>query len=376
MITIPTTAQIYTNTLANLQSSLGITNPIVKKTFLIPIATVWAGLLTIWYKTLGQIQANIWVDTCDDATLLRFGFVILARYPYPAVQAKYNIQVTTTVIGSHIPAGTVFKSDDSSTNPSMLYVLDTNHTMAGYTDYIVVRAMVGGTGSQLAIGDTMTLTAPLTNIGNSASVLSEAVTPVDAETLTDYRAKVIQKIQLIPGSWSAVDYRLIGIEVAGVKQIYAYTDLITANTVDVYVEGETYGAIPSASTLIVNNVNTAITPYVPLGVHTVNYNSCNTNIIAITITSGAFLAFTTAQQTLITNAVVAFINTVRPFIASCDLIQNRNDTISAYNLYSVVSGAVPGYGFTSITFTVDSVPTATYVSDLGNIPFCNSVTFA
>jgi hypothetical protein len=87
MITIPTTATLYSNILANLQSSLGITNPIVKRTFLIPLAVVLAGVMTLWYKTLGQVQNNIWVDTCDDDTLLRFGFVILGEYPTPAIQA-------------------------------------------------------------------------------------------------------------------------------------------------------------------------------------------------------------------------------------------------------------------------------------------------
>ena len=375
MITIPTTATLYSNILANLQSSLGITNPIVKRTFLIPLAVVLAGVMTLWYKTLGQVQNNIWVDTCDDDTLLRFGFVILGEYPTPAIQARYTVQITATATGT-ISAGTIWKSDDNSANPGLLFTNDTAVTLSVGTVTFTVRCLTGGVIGNMNIGDTMTLTAPLPNITQQATINTQTVAGVDAETMAHYRMRVIEKIQLVPGSWSAADYRLIGSGVIGVRQIYAYTDLGSSNTVDVYVEGETYGAIPSASTLVVSAVQSAIAPNVPLGVHYVNYTSCNTNIIAITVTMGGFPAFTSAQKTLITTALVDFVNTVRPFIAACDAIQNRNDFISAYNLYPFISGVVPGYGFSSVTFTVDSVAAATYQADLGNIPFANSVTFA
>ena len=376
MNTIPSTSTLYSNILSNLQTQLGITNPIVKKTFLIPLAAMWAGVMTVWYKTLAQVQANIWVDTCDDTTLLRFGYIILARYPYQAIQGQYSCFITGTS-GTVIPAGTVWKADDTSASPGQLYTNDSPYTIPSLsTPVIVLRALTGGTIAQLAIGDTLTVTAPIVGLNNTATVHIETVTPIDGELLSDYRTKVIEKIQLIPGSWSAVDYRLLGVEVAGVRQIYAYTDLTTGNTVDVYVEGTTYGAIPSASSTVVTNVQTAIAPDVPLGVHTVNYASSNTNIIAVNVVVTPYPALSSAQQSLITTALVDFINTVRPFIASADTIASRNDIISAYNLFPVISSVIPGVPFSGVTFTVDTVAATTYQADLGNIPYCNSVTFS
>ena len=194
MITIPTITTLYTNILNNLKTSLGITATLVKKVFLIPFSGVWAGMLKQVYLYIGQTQANIWVDTCDDATLLRFGYTILGRPPFSTTAAVYRVTVTGTT-GASIPAGTIFRSDPTSTNPNMLYIADTGLVMPSPTFNILLRALTGGLTAQLALGDTMTVTAPLPLIDSQVTVYEEFVTPIDAESLTKYRAKVIEKIQ-------------------------------------------------------------------------------------------------------------------------------------------------------------------------------------
>jgi uncharacterized phage protein gp47/JayE len=375
MNTLPTTSQIYSNLINNLQTQLGITNPIVSKTFLVPFCTALAAALSAEYKIAGQVQADVWPDTCDDDTLLRFGFIILGRYPYAAIQGQYAVTVTGTS-GTTVPVGTVWVANNNSACAGQLFTNDSAYTLSGTSGSMTIRAMVGGTAARFAIGDTCNLTAPIINIGTTATVTAETVTPVDAETLPAYRSKILEKIQAPSGSWNAADYRTWGLTVAGVRQIYAYTDISTSNVVDVYVEGTTYGAIPSASAYIVGEVGTAINPLYPLGVHAVNYNSCATDIIAVTVIAGSFPPFTTAQQTLVTTAVRDFINTVRPFIAGADNIANRNDVMSAYNLYPVISGAVPGFGFSGLTFTVNGTAATTYQAIFGNIPYCSTVNFA
>jgi uncharacterized phage protein gp47/JayE len=375
MTTLPTTTQIYNNLINNLTTQLGITDPLVSKTFLVPFCTALAASLSSLYKVAGQTQADVWPDTCDDDVLLRFGYSILGRYPYAAVQGQYTIKVSGTT-GTTIPVGTVWVANNNAACPGQLFTNDSAYTLPGTLGTMTIRAMVGGLVSRFAIGDTCNLTAPIINIGTTATVLTETVTPVDAETLTAYRAKILEKIQAPSGSWNAADYRTNGLTVAGVRQIYAYTNVSTANEVDVYVEGTTYGAIPSASPSIVSEVQAVIDPLAPLGVHSINYATSATDLIEVTVIAGSFPPFTSAQQTLVTTAVRDFINTVRPFIAGADNIATRNDIMSAYNLYPVISGAVPGFGFSGLTFTVNGTAATTYQAIFGNIPYCSTVNFA
>jgi hypothetical protein len=373
MSTIPTIQDLKDRFLANIMAELDITLNPVGMAFLTIFAGVLAGMLYPFYLLIGMLQRDQWVDLCSLEMLKRYGRIILGRNMFAARKGKYKIAVTG-VIGATVPATQVYKSDDSSFSPGKLFqIVGGAYTLISSPDYITVQALEGGLSSRLQVGDTLTAVSPIVNVDAGATVAVESTVPIDAETESEYRKAAIDKIQLEPGSWSAVDYRIVGDEVAGVLQTYAYADSGTSSVVDVYLQGEVPGTPIGGS--IITDYQTALELVLPLDVWDVNYAGSTINTIDITVHMGTFTPYTTAQKALIDAALDNFINSVRPFIASCDAIDERNDVIALYNLSSVIAGAVPGYGFSSVTFDVNSTPSTFFQADNGQIAFRTSTTY-
>lgn len=375
MTTIPTIQDLYNNILASLEATYSITINDVGHNLLEAKASVLAAQLYMNYLAVGDVQKNVWPDTADSVenggTLERFGVSILGRWPDAAVAGVYEATVTGTV-GAVIPGTTVFKSDNTATSAGKLFQIQGgDFTLASSPDTITIIALAGGTDSVLEVGDTLTSTSPLTNVTSQITISAVTTDPVDAEDIEEYRTKILEKILLEPGSWSAVDYRLVGLNVTGVGQTYAYNKSGASGEVDVYLQGNTPVASPgpSASPTVVSDYETALDLVLPLGVWQANVASSTIRNIAITITMGSFSAFTVAQKADIEAALSDFVNNVHPFIAAADDVADRNDTIATYNLTSVVAQAVPGYGFSGLTFTVAGTPETEWIADNGEIPF-------
>ena len=372
MTALPNISTIYANILADLEAEFSVTLNPFGKAFLVAMAGVFSGLLWLIYLAIGDVQKNIWIDTCDYPTLLRYGKVILGRLPFAATPGQYTATATGTVAAT-IPGTTVYKADDTAENPGVLYQISAPFVMPGSAGTITINALAGGLASQLQVGDTLTAQAPIALVNSVITILAEVVTPIDAEGLEDYRTKCIEKIQLQPGSWSAVDYRLVGITVTGVEQTYAYATSGASAEVDVYLQGTIPGT-PIAGGVI-TAYTTALELVLPLSVWDVHYYASAIKNVDVTITMGTFTAFTTAQKAAISAALTSFINGVHPFIASADDVVDRNDRIATFNLNSVITAAV-NTGFSTVTFTVTGLGTvANWQADNGQIPFFNSVTY-
>ena len=140
--------------------------------FLRALASVQAAKLKLFYLAAAFLQKNLFADTADSeslgGTLERFGRVKLNRNPFPAVPGEYDFDVTGS-IGATIPAQSTFKSNDSSSNPGYLYVLDNAVTLTATTQTVTLRALVAGLDSALEVADTCTSTAPiaLVNVDNT-----------------------------------------------------------------------------------------------------------------------------------------------------------------------------------------------------------------
>ena len=373
MSTIPTIDELRDRFLANIEAEYSITISPVGLAFLWVLATVLAGMIYPLYLLVGMLQRDQWIDLCSLDMLKRYGRIILNRNMFAARQAKYKLTVTGT-IGGVIPATQVYTSNDSSESPGKLYQITGGaFVMTATTDLITVQALEGGLASQLQVGDTLTATMPMPLVDSLATVAIEERAPIDAETEAEYRKACIDKIQLDPGSWSAVDYRLVGDEVAGVLDTYAYANSGSSAVVDAWLQGEIPGTPIGGS--IISDYQTALELVLPLGVWDVNYGASVINTIDITVTMGTFTPYTTAQKATIDAALDDFINSVRPFIASADPVDGRNDVIATYNLSTVISQAVPGYGFSAVTFDVNGTPTTFFQADNGQIAFRTSTTY-
>ncbi len=390
MITIPTLSTLYQGILTDLQTQYGVTIPLVGKVFLRAMAGVQAAKLKLYYLAIASLQKNIFVDTADPeslgGTLERFGRVKLNRNPFPATAGQYSIRVNGT-IGAVIPASTTFKSDDTSLNPGMLFILDNAFTLITGIDLITVRALTSGDASKLNINDTLTATSPIAQVNNGAVVISTVVQPLNAEDIEAYRQKVINSYQLSPQGGSAVDYRLWSQDASGVERVYPYASNGNINQIDLYVEATTASSTdgkgtPSASTLLAVqeviefNPNTSL-PLLergrrPLGVWQVNYFPVTIYTIQIEITN--YIGLTTPIQNLITSAIVDAINDIRPFVSAADILANKNDILDVNKIIGAIIAAKPGSIFTSAIIKVNGNPLLTYTFVLGNIPYINPTT--
>lgn len=385
MITIPTLNELYTDALSRLETEYSINIPLFGKNFLRAMAMVQAGRLKLLYLTIGNLQKNIFADTADSesigGTLERFGRVKIGRNPFPATAGQYTVQVTGTT-GATIPASTTFKSNDDSAHPGILYVLDTAFVLDG-VNIITLRALTTGLEGQLSIGDKLTVTAPIALVDSIVTVLTEAVEPQVAETIEDYRRKVLDAFRLEPQGGAGADYRLWASEVQGVEQSYPYASSGNNNEVDLYVEATLADSLDgkgTPTTAILDAVQSAIEdPSVdrpsrkPLAVYAVNYLPVTVREVDIDITG--FVGITAEKQTAIFNAIEDFLTTVRPFVSSIDVLSVKNDIFDTNRIISLVLEAVPGSVFGSVDLQIDGYSMGTFTFEFGDIPFLNSINY-
>lgn len=391
MITIPTIAQLRTAILADLTAQYGSSIPTFGKNMLRALAYVQAGRLKLYYLGIASLQKNIFIDTADPeaqgGTLERFGRIKLNRDPFPAQAAKYVIQVTGS-IGATITASTTFKSNDDSASPGILYILDNTYVLVSTIDSITVRALTPGLEGQLAIGNGLTATAPIANVNYAAVVLSEAVEPLAAENLEDYRVKGIEAYRLEPQGGAPGDYRLWALDAQGVQQTYPYAKSGAVGEINLYVEATIADSIdlkgtPSASLLSDVEAVVEFDPDTtkslddrgrrPLGVFDIHYLPISPLNIDIAI--GGFSGLTSTIQTQILAAIKDLLATIRPFVGGADILSSKNDILSTNLIISTILQAVPGSQFTSVIVSISGLPEDTFTFLDGNIPYLNSITY-
>lgn len=391
-VTIPTLNELYTDILAQLEAELNITIPLFGKSYLKVFAGVQAAKLKLYYLAIGKIQKNIFVDTADPealgGTLERFGRIKLGRSPFVATVGLYGVEVTGA-IGGTVPANTTFKANDDSLSPSKLFILDNAYILTASPDTIYLRALEAGLESRLVVGNQLTATAPMALVDSLATVVQEVSIPLAAETVEDYRVKVIEAFQLEPQGGAASDYRIWSADAQGVKKVYPYNKFGFPNEIEIYVEATLVDSTdgkgtPSAALL--DEVESVIEfdPDTtkplnergrrPLGIFNIDINPISVKNIDITI--GGFMDITVEKQTAILNKITNELANIRPFVDSADILSAKNDNLSQNSLIFMIQGAVTSAFFTSVTLQVDGVVVSSFKFTKGDIPSLNSITYA
>lgn len=391
MITIPTISELYTQIVSDIESEMGVQIPTFGKVWLRAFAAVQAAKLKLFYLSIGILQKNIFADTADreslGGTLERFGRVKLNRDPNPAIPGQYSLQVTG-VIGSLIKGSTTLKSNDNSSNPSKLYVLDEDYTLVDTVDYITVRALTTGNAGKLVENDELSFTIPLAGVEKLAIVDAETTAPVEAENIEDYRTQVLQSYRLEPQGGAASDYRIWTQSASGLKQIYAYAKNNTSAEVNVFVEATQASSTDSKGTPTSDLLNEVIALInfdpdtskplnergrSPLGVFQTHVQAITVKEIDIEISG--FIGINAEKQALILSALTEEINKIRPYVAGADVYADKNSILDKNKLISVIINAVPNSYFTNVSFTVDGSGAIIEEFLQGNIPYLNSVTY-
>jgi uncharacterized phage protein gp47/JayE len=386
MIVLPTIQELTDSIITDLETEFESTINEEGRAFLRALSTVTAGKLKQYYLTIGLLQKNIFVDACDEETLKRFGIIKIGRYPFAAVAARYQIQVTGTV-GGVIPAETTFKSDDDALNPGILYILDTAFTMAASTELITVRSLTLGLEGKLDVSDTLTATAPIPLVNSGASVITEAVQPLAAETIEAYRDVIKASYRLEAQGGAATDYRIWSADAQGVAKVYPYAKSNAVSEVNLFIEANLADSSDSKGTptqAIIDAVETVVNfnPDITLPTNErgrrplqviVNYLPVTIKQVDIIITGS--VNFSVSEKAQILSELTDYISTIRPFVAAADLVADRNDTIDNNNITGVIVATKPGAVFTALTIKINSVTLFSYQFLNGDIPYLASVTY-
>lgn len=386
MVTIPKISDLYNNIKSSIETKLNVTIPSFGKNFLRAFAQVQAGELKLFYIAVANVQKNIFADTADSeefgGTLERFGRVKLKRNPFPAVAGKYTVTLTGS-IGAIVPIGTLWKSDDTSASPGYLFTNDTPLTFDATSESILLRCLTAGIEAKLVVGNTLSLTGPIASVDTIATVTIENVAPQEKESLEDYRKKILTAFRLEPQGGSGSDYLLWSLEVQGVRNVYPYTkdDILGySNQVDLYIESDDANAFYVPTLALRNAVKSNIEDATssrpsrkPLGVNQINYISVTPKDISINVIGSDY---TIDEKADIFDYVKLKLSEIRPFVASIDVVEDKNSTLNAYKIGEMIANTIPNKFFTNITFTVGGVAQTNYEFLNGDIPKLTTITYA
>ena len=390
MTVIPTYIELYNDILSDLETQMQVSVPIFGKNFLRALAAVQAGKLWLYYKAIANVQKNIFIDTAEPesigGTLERFGRVKLNRDPFSARAGEYVVTVTGS-IGAVIPAQSTFKSDDTVINSGKLFILDSAYTLVATTDSITIRALEAGNDSKLNIGDTLTATAPIALVDSVVTTSAETIEPSAEENIEDYREKALDAYRLEPQGGAATDYRLWSADAQGVKQSYPYAKTGAVNEINLFVEAtiaDSTDGKGTPSALLLTDVeevvefdpDTTRPTYErgrrPLGVIV---NFLPITVLNVDVVINGFVGLTVDIQNAIELALIDEINLVRPFVAACDILDEKNDILDSNKIISIILNTRPGSVFGAIVLNVGGVPYNSYTFINGNIPYVNSINF-
>jgi len=383
---IPTITELYNSIRSQLEAELNIQIPVFGKVVLNAIALVQAAKLKLFWLAIADVRKNVFVDTADPesigGTLERFGRVKLGRSPFAATQGLYTCQVNGT-IGATIPAGTIFKSDDASSNSGKLFRLDTAKVLAAAIDTIQLRALEAGLDARLSVNDTLTATSPLINVDDQVLVTAEDEQPLAAEDLEVYRDLTIRAFQLESQGGAATDYRAWSADAQGVRFVYPYATSGKCSEVDVYVEANQADSTDGKGTPT-TAIKTAVEEVIEFDPDTtrpleergrrpvqvvVNIIDVTPLDVIITINNPVNIGVDT--QAAIASALTAEIDDIRPFVEAADILENKNDILDINRVTAIIQNLLTGnQQFDSTTLNDDAVNIPTPITlPHGDIPF-------
>ena len=367
MDSVPKIDDLQKQVQEDIKSKLGIVT-VLGRTFLQPFSIVLAGILKVFYLQAWRVNQNLLPDKCTEAVLRRMGKIFLGRVPNDAVQGEYLVSVTG-IAGAVIPVEQVYVNSDGQK-----YILDSEYTLIGTGDSIVLRALTGGGEGSRVIGDELTSTAPIADVDSSVFVIGETVAPTEAEDISEYRVNVIKYFRQRPQGGARSDFRIWPEGVAGTREFYPYVRQGAPTEVNLYTE-----ALPADSTdehgtpsqTILDAVRDSIEPEKePLGIHEIHYLPIYPVAVDVVIENLQDSSLASA----IRNSIEAYLYNVRPFIAGADTLDEKNKGLLTYAaIFNIVNGLAIG-NFTNVRVYVDLIQVNTYTFEENNIPFLDNLT--
>lgn len=364
-LTTPTTSQLRDTILAQIESSLSQTVPLLPKAALRVLAAIFAGVAIILYRYAGFIFLQLFVKYASfEATtvngktirpLVDWGELIGEGPPDDGTQAQLVIAVTVVTQSGQINAGTLYTGQNGVTYSVVSSVL-LNAASVSVTIRAVDDPNRGegyGTIGNLANGSKVSLAVTLANVAREATVTSTAVEGAEPELEETYRQRVIQRFQRRPQGGAYADYWTWARDASGVVNVYPYASA-TPGVVEVYIESNVApdglaGAQLLADALALINLDLdgeALRKPVTAGAVT---RSITRSALDIEV-DGLEAPDPAATMTAISEGVDEWLRGREPFIEGLSVLP-RKDRITQPEVAGVVAGiaAANGATYTSLT---------------------------
>ena len=118
-VTQPTLQEIYNSISSSIKNKFSIAANL--KNWLNGLAIAIAGNTKLMLLYMSEVNNNVWPDTCDRDTLIRFGKLKLKREPYAATFGEYTLSFSG-IDGSTLPIGSQFKSISDISTQLAVYI--------------------------------------------------------------------------------------------------------------------------------------------------------------------------------------------------------------------------------------------------------------
>jgi uncharacterized phage protein gp47/JayE len=365
-LAVPSVQQIADNMVAQIESSIEQTIPIMPKAFVRVLAKVWAGVFILIYKYAGWmfLQWFVAYATMQETTingkvvrpLVLWGRLVGVGDPLAATRSQLSISATVTNQTGELPASTLLVCSDNGFTYQLVAPVALNApTVTASVIAVSDQDDGGGVGAagNLPPGASLAFANAPANVTSTATVTAQTVTGADAEAPEAYRARIIKRFQRKPQGGAYADYQIWGEGVAGIANVYPYAG--APGEVDVYVEatvessGDPDGLPTPAQKAAVYQAIQSDDGGVP------NRRPVNAavNVLSITRTPVAVQIFglttpdESATKDSIADAVDEFLRTREPFIEGLSSLP-RQDRITVASLGGLVETVVSAEGGTVI----------------------------
>lgn len=390
----PTTQDISDNIIAQLETTLSQTIPLLPKSFLRVLSKALAAVFILLYKYAGFTYLQMFVQTATSVDtevngvivnpLTNWGRLIGVGDPAPATQAELLIDITVENQVGFLPSNTqLVNSSNGVTYITLSTVLLNAPTVQATIRAVSDQSGGGGAGAigNLEDGSVVSFANPIANVNRNAIVNSTIATGADGESTELYRQRIIERFQTRPQGGALIDYRIWGEEPAGVQRAYPYTSPLCPGQVDVYIESATEpDGIPTQAQLeeALDSINLDDNGLASRRPANALANTLPISIIEFDVEVNGLqdVSDPAAVQNDITAAVEQFFLQREPYLAGLSQLP-RKDRITRSLVSGVVEDVVSAAGgfVTSVTLIRGGVITEIYTLGMGEKSKATSVTF-
>lgn len=239
---IPTIAEIRDDILSEIEAETGKQAPLLPRATWRVLALAVAVVVHLAYRFGRWGRDQIFTTTADEDALIERGKEYnMSRTP---AQRWRGTATATGVDDSTIPAGHRVRSGD------YVYEVQTTVTISGGNATVTLEALEAGEGPHRTSGDTFELASPLAGVDSELTWASTTQAGEDAESIEQFRTRLLQRQQNQPQGGAIADYVLWATEVAGISEAYAFQP--TKGFVNVYPltdDSDPANRIPTSSKL-------------------------------------------------------------------------------------------------------------------------------